>query len=134
MKKFQGYASVFHKIDAQCDIILPNSYFELKTNPKKMLNLPILWQHNKNKIIGKIANISEDKYGLLIRGCIDTNTTLGYDCYLKILQGICGISIGYQTIESHTENKIRYINKIELNEISIVTFPANQYARINWID
>ncbi len=130
MKKFKAYASVFNVQDRQNDIILPGAYFEIKDNPKKLINLPILWQHISEKKIGKVLKIREDYRGLIIYGALDTNSTTGMDCYLKMKRGIAGVSIGYYPTEFHQEGNLKYISKIKLQEISIVTFPANEDARI----
>ena len=134
MKKFQAYASVFNKLDAHNDVILHGAYFELKSNPRKMINLPILWQHNHDKNIGKIISIWEDSIGLFIRGYIDISDRTGVDSYLKMKQGVVGVSIGYHALLCHKEKNITYISKIELNEISIVTFPSNKNARITFLN
>ena len=44
-----------------------------------------------------------------------------------------GLSIGYRTLQSHFDDasNVRVLTKIELLEVSMVTFPANEFARVS---
>jgi phage head maturation protease len=46
---------------------------------------------------------------------------------------VTGLSIGYRTQESYREQKsgVRVLTKLDLLEVSLVTFPANEMARVS---
>jgi len=130
---FTGYASVFYIKDCDNDIILPGSFITSIKNIKRN-GLIILWEHNINKPIGNIIDIYEDKYGLFIKGeVLVKNNEMVFNLISK--GTVSGLSIGYKVENYHVCDKsnTKYIKKIDLIEISIVTSPANKAARITTI-
>lgn len=122
-----GYASVFYNLDLDNDMIAKGAFKNL--NPEK---IKLLWQHDQSKPIGKIINASEDAYGLKIEAEINNSTTFGCEASSLIKQGaVDGLSIGFRSNSSnYDQNGHRVIDDIDLFEISIVTFPANNKAQI----
>jgi len=95
----------------------------------------LLWQHDVTKPIGVIKYLAEDDYGLKIEAEINNKTLLGAEASALIKQkAVSGLSIGF-TIRSSDYNLqgLRVIDEVELMEISIVTFPANNMAGISQI-
>jgi hypothetical protein len=88
--------------------------------------------------IGIWTELSEDNIGLYSEGKL-ADTPRGRDLYALMKMAprpaINGMSIGY--IPKEWENRTkpdeprRTLKKIELVEISLVTFPANESARVN---
>lgn len=122
-----GYASVFDVIDSQNDLIEKGA-FECSSSDE----VKLLWQHDAAKPIGIIKSMHEDNYGLNIEGEINNKTICGRDASELIRQGaIDGLSIGFCIKDSEYNNQgIRLIKKIDLMEVSIVTFPSNRSASI----
>lgn len=124
-----GYASVFGVIDSHNDVVEKGAFKEAQGSKVKLL-----WQHDATKPIGVIKFLQEDEYGLLLEAEINNATVAGSEASALIKQqAVGGLSIGF-TIKSSDYNKegSRLIQDIELREISIVTFPANQYAEIQY--
>jgi HK97 family phage prohead protease len=127
---FSGYASVFNMIDNQGDSIMHDA-FDFNQN-----GVVILWQHRQEEPIGKILNIQQDKKGLYIRGQLITDIKKGYEAYRLLQLGIInGLSIGYITKDYSIDQQTgtRIIKKLDLVEISLVTFPANEHARVRQV-
>jgi HK97 family phage prohead protease len=125
-----GYASVFEVTDNQNDIISKGAFKNSQSH-----NVKLLWQHDVTKPIGVIKYLAEDDYGLKIEAEINNKTLLGAEASALIKQkAVSGLSIGF-TIKSSDYNiqGLRVIEEVELMEISIVTFPANNMAGISQI-
>jgi HK97 family phage prohead protease len=125
-----GYASVFEVTDNQNDIISKGAFKNSESH-----NVKLLWQHDVTKPIGVIKYLAEDDYGLKIEAEINNKTLLGAEASALIKQkAVSGLSIGF-TIRSSDYNLqgLRVIDEVELMEISIVTFPANNMAGISQI-
>lgn len=126
---FEGYASVFNIIDDMQDVILPGAFQDsLKSHKVKLL-----WQHNHESPIGKISNIYENGNGLYIKAQLILETQQGKEAYHLLKSDIInGLSIGYIPLSHNfnTNTGIRSITKIDLWEISLVTFPANQFSTV----
>lgn len=125
-----GYASVYGIADRHNDIINKDSILGQANEIK------FLWQHDLNKPIGIIESLFQDDYGLQIKGIINCATITGNEAVSLIKQGaINGLSIGFNIMEYYYDScGARVITKAELLEISLVTFPANKYAVINYKD
>jgi len=125
-----GYASVFGVIDTHNDLVVKGAFKNAESHKVKLL-----WQHDVTKPIGIISLLKEDEYGLLLEAEININTVAGAEAVELIKQkAVAGLSIGF-SINSSDYNKegSRVISDVELREISIVTFPANQHAEIQCI-
>lgn len=122
-----GYASVFGVVDSQNDVIEKGAFKEAKSE-----NVKLLWQHDKAKPIGVIKSIYEDDYGLKIEAEINNKTTYGNEAAELIKQkAVNGLSIGFYAKDfEYTDQGFRLLTKLELMEVSIVTFPANNSANI----
>lgn len=127
----EGYASVFGNVDSYRDIIAMGAFTKSITgaNGKRV---KLCYQHDFDKVIGKIEELKEDDKGLWFKAKI-SNTTLGKDVAELITDGsLDEISIGYRTLKWTYDEKqeIRTITELELYEISIVTRAANDKATI----
>lgn len=125
-----GYASVYDIADQHNDIIVKGAFADLENK-----NVKLLWQHNHEKPLGVIQNIFEDDYGLKVEAVINNKIEGGIEAIELIKQGaVNALSVGFNIVSSHF-NDIgqRVITEANLIEISIVTFPANTEAQINFI-
>lgn len=123
----QGYASVFNIIDNQNDLIKKGAFENIVPN-----NVKLLWQRDSLKPIGVVKAIYEDNYGLKIEAEINNKITYGKEASELVKQkAVDGLSIGFCVKDFEYNNQgIRLIKKIDLMEVSIVTFPANRSASI----
>lgn len=143
-RSFEGYGSVFDTIDSYNDTIAKGAFKATlrewkatKKNPKLLL------QHGGGFFggsaidmvpIGAWDELREDDHGLYGRGHlfnIDTPRTL--ETYTALSEGeLDGLSIGFRTrkFKMDEESGVRTLTDVKLYEISLVTFPANDPARV----
>lgn len=130
---FTGYASTFGNIDAHGDTIVKGAYLEtLAQNglPKMFFN------HDMYQVpVGKWVDAKEDDHGLLLTGEFTPGNTLANEVKSAMLHGtVDGLSIGYRLEVGDYEETSdgRTIRKVDrLVETSIVTMPADKFARID---
>ncbi|MCE2992088.1 MAG: HK97 family phage prohead protease [Candidatus Jidaibacter sp.] len=124
---FSGYASIYNIVDSYHDIILPGAF----GGELDVTSIKLLWQHEPESPIGVFTKIEETVNGLYVEGRILTSIERGREVHELLKAGaIDGLSIGFQIEDQFFDGEYRYITKLKLWEISIVTFPANEKARI----
>lgn len=133
---FKGYASVFGELDSYRDIVMPGAFKKsLKVDfEAKGRRVPMLWQHNSLSPIGIYTTIKEDEVGLYVEGECNMDVQQGRECHSLMKQGaLSGLSIGYNTVGSEWDEKqlVRKLIEVALWEISPVTFPAGDSARVS---
>ncbi|MCH2038402.1 MAG: HK97 family phage prohead protease [Rickettsiales bacterium] len=131
---FTGYASVFNVVDNHNDVILKGAFEgSIKNMSQSKTRIKMLWQHDTKEPVGVFNLIKEDEQGLYVEGKLLLDLVKGREVYALLKSGaIEGLSIGYNpTNFSYDEvTGVRYISDIDLREISLVTFPANEQAKI----
>jgi HK97 family phage prohead protease len=134
---FTGYASVFGKIDSQSEIVAAGAFARTLTNWRQQGRTPaMLWMHDPTQPIGLWLSIKEDSNGLAVEGRLALGTQKGREAYELIKMGaLTGLSIGYRVITSRNDaaRKARVLTDVDLFEISLVTFPANDAARVGGV-
>ena len=128
---FAGYGSVFHIIDSQRDVVLPGAFAESIRAQGRAIKL--LWQHDAKEPIGVIEELREDAQGLYVRGRLLLDVARAREAYTLLKEGVVsGLSIGYSPVRYRLDpdTGVRQLAKVDLWEISLVTFPANDAARI----
>ena len=92
----------------------------------------MLWQHDKNELIGQWTKFEINSRGVKGYGEIFTDVTRGNDVRNLIKRGAVGsVSIGFRSKNyEELENGARLFKEIELVETSVVVNPANPRARI----
>ena len=122
---FCGYASVFNGWDNHKDMILPNA----SCNIDSIKNIPILWQHDVKKPVGKVIDAYIDDIGLFIYAEINTELIYGKEAYSSLKSNtVNGLSIGYKINKNYIKDNIGYLEDIKIIEISIVSLPANEMS------
>lgn len=132
---FSGYGSVFNVVDKGGDIVAPGAFVESLAAWKKAgRSVPVLWQHQTDQPIGAWDDLKEDGHGLLG----DASLWLDEAPYARLAhkgmqtKTITGLSIGYR-VKDYSVNKdtgIYTLQKLDLVEISVVTNPMNDDARV----
>lgn len=132
---FTGYGSVFNIKDGGNDIIVPGAFSETLTAQKAVGRMPaMLWQHRQDEPIGVYTKMEEDAVGLKVDGKLALKTARGAEAYELMKMGaISGMSIGYRSKEDSYDRGtgIRTLKRLELLELSLVTFPMNDLSRIS---
>jgi uncharacterized protein len=130
---FTGYASLFNRRDATGDIIMPGAFSDSVKN-RGAAGIRMLFQHDPAEPVGTWIDIAEDQRGLFVRGKLDANVQRGREL-ISLLQtkGVDGLSIGFKTLHATRDRTLdaRRITKVDLWEISLVTFPMLEGARVS---
>jgi len=129
---FSGYASLFGERDLGNDVMARGA-FARSLDRRGATGVRMLWQHDPAEPIGVWTHIAEDAEGLRVTGRLATGTARGREVLELMRAGaIDGLSIGFRTVEGRTSPKtgIRRLSKIDLWEISVVTFPMHPGARV----
>lgn len=134
---FEGYASTFGNEDSYGDTIVKGAFTaglaKLKANGQV---LKMLWNHDRQQPIGVFTQAAEDKSGLYVKGKLTKGVQKADEVLLLMRdKAIDSMSIGGYVIKELFDNKTgkSELQEIELREISPVTFPANEKARINTV-
>lgn len=132
---FVGYASVFGEVDAQKEIVAAGAFKRSLAKMREKGQSPaMLWMHDPTQPIGMWVAMSEDENGLVVQGRLALSTQKGREAYeLLMMKALTGLSIGYRVVSSKIDRhrKARVLTDVDLFEISLVTFPANDAARIS---
>ncbi len=144
----EGYGAVFGNIDSHGDVILKGAFRETIRESKKTGRWPaMLLQHggffssDDQMPVGVWTAMEEDDTGLKMQGQMAVATTRGKDAYellkMEPRPALNGLSIGYRAKEfalgtKPTEPR-RTLKKVELFEVSLVTFPSNDLARVSGV-
>ena len=135
--EFEGYGSVFGVVDSYSDVVVRGAFTSSLSRWKEKGRLPaMLWQHQMSEPIGIYTEMREDDVGLYVKGRL----LIEADPLAKRAHGhmkagsLTGLSIGYMLedggYEYDKEKGIWLLKAIDLWEVSPVTFPANDEARI----
>ncbi|TDR89118.1 HK97 family phage prohead protease [Enterovirga rhinocerotis] len=136
--RFSGYASVWGAVDSYRETVAPGAFAEsLAATTAKGRKLPILWQHRSGEPIGHWTDLKEDERGLYGEG----ELWLDESPYARLARkglaagAVTGLSIGYYVQDdSYDETtRIRTLKRLDLREVSIVTDPALEEARVDTI-
>lgn len=134
--RFSGYGSVFGNVDAYQEVVAPGAFAESLAAWKDAGKLPpVLWQHRSGEPIGPYLEMREDAHGLFVEGqlLVDDVARAKEARALMKARAVNGLSIGFVTREDSFDKVtgVRTLKKIDLWEVSVVTFPANPSAQIS---
>jgi len=130
----EGYGSVFGVRDNYDDVIAKGAFVQSLKDHKAAGTMPaMLWQHDADKPIGVWTEMVEDENGLRIKGQLAMETVKGKEAHALLKMGaLNGLSIGFMSKEwaYDRDTEVRTLTAIDLWEVSLVTFPANEKARV----
>ena len=130
----EGYGSVFGVRDNYDDVIAKGAFVQSLKDHKAAGTMPaMLWQHDADKPIGVWTEMVEDEKGLRINGQLAMETVKGKEAHALLKMGaLNGLSIGFMSKEwaYDRDTEVRTLTAIDLWEVSLVTFPANEKARV----
>lgn len=127
----EGYASTYgNQPDSYGDIVTKGAF--AKTIQERRPRM--LWAHDSKSVIGVWDEVFEDERGLFVRGRF-ADTELARDVRSLVAMGaIDSMSIGFMINDAEkTGPNTRTLKEVELYEVSIVTFPANESAVITGV-
>jgi HK97 family phage prohead protease len=132
---FEGYASTFGDRDLGGDIVVAGAMTKsLKARGAKGVRM--FADHDSRKRIGVWTDLIEDEKGLYVKGRLLLEKQDGKDAYIDLKEGaLDGMSIGFRTKSDSYDGrrKARMLKEIDLLEISLVSFPMNENARVTGV-
>ena len=133
--KISGYGSVFGVVDTYREVVAKGAFTESLAGLKAEGSfLPMLWQHRSGEPVGVWDEFDEDDHGLKIAGQFVMESPTAAERFAFVKAGaVRGLSIGYYVLADtyNEKDRIRTLTKLELVEVSVVTFPANREALAN---
>jgi uncharacterized protein len=132
---FAGYASLFGKRDGAGDIVMSGA-FAASLKRRGAENIRMLFQHDPAEPVGVWVDIHETERGLYVQGRLNQNVQRGRELLALLEQGgLDGLSIGFKTVSAKQDRatKTRKLTAIDLWEISLVTFPMLEGARVSTV-
>ncbi len=132
---FEGYASLFNREDLSRDVVLPGAFRETLAG-RRLQAIKMLFQHDAHQPIGVWLKLHEDAKGLYVRGKLMREVAKAREVLALMRAGaIDGLSIGFRTVKGARDRYgVRRLEKIDLWEISIVTFPMQPQARVSAVN
>lgn len=144
---FEGYGAYFSNMDSYGDVIVPGAFKEAIRAAKAGDAWPAMllqhggWSAEDMSPIGIWTAMSEDAKGLRVSGQLCLDTQRGAEMYalmkMEPRPAIAGLSIGYiakkYTVGTKPTEPRRTLEAVDLFEISLVTFPANEKSLVDGI-
>jgi HK97 family phage prohead protease len=130
---FEGYASLFGVADLGKDVVMPGAFAESLAR-RGARGVRMLWQHDPGEPIGRWLSLAEDPRGLRVRGRLNLAVERAREIHALMREGaVDGLSIGFRVERARPERPtgLRRLEKLDLWEISLVTFPMLPGARVN---
>lgn len=132
---FEGYASLFGVADLGKDVVMQGAFSE-SLRKRGVKDIRLLWQHDPATPIGRWLSIAEDRRGLRVRGRLNLAVERARDIHALMRDGaVDGLSIGFRVERARAERPtgLRRLEKLDLWEISVVTFPMLPGARVETV-
>jgi Escherichia/Staphylococcus phage prohead protease len=135
-RRFSGYASLRTE-DRGGDIVAKGAFGSVVVK-----NIAMLKDHDPTKVIGVWHTIKEDAKGLYVEGELLEGVQDADETLIKLRKkAVNGMSIGFRTLDADYERTThngkekltRIIKKLELWEVSVVTFPMHLGTRITTV-
>ena len=127
--RIAGYAALFDIADAARDTIRRGAF--ARTLAEKRGPYPLYWQHRPDQRIGWVETAGEDERGLRVVASIDNPA--GRAAKLLRERAVNGLSFGYRARGYRRTPEGRELADIELFEVSVVTHPLQQEARVHFV-
>jgi len=128
--RFEGLASTFGNIDLVNDIVVRGAFKESLAEKTPV----VLWQHKSDSPLGMPEDIRETEQGLFLKAKLPKSDTFVAGRVIPQIKvgSISAMSIGFRVVErDFNEEGIRLLKKVDLMEVSLVTFPANPMAMVS---
>jgi len=136
--RFAGYAAIFGRPDRGGDVVRAGAFarsLERKAGP-----VPLLWQHDLARPVGRIEYLREDKRGLRVIARLSAGSA-GREAATLLREGsVAGLSFGYRVRKASGLSTgsgragMRMLEEIELVEVSLVAVPMQPRARVHAVE
>lgn len=134
--RFAGYAAVFGHPDRGGDVVQAGAF--ARSLRRGAGRVPLLWQHEPGRPIGRIEYLKEDRRGLRVIGRL-SEAPSGREAAALLKEGaVRGLSFGYRVREARGDPSagrgLRELIDLELIEVSLVTLPMQPRARVHAVE
>jgi HK97 family phage prohead protease len=128
--RFAGYAAVFDRVDRGGDVVRAGAF---ERSLKGGSSVPLLWQHDAARPIGRIEYLKEDRRGLRVIARL-SGATAGREAAALLKEGaVAGLSFGYRVRRAKGDAP-RELVDVDLIEVSLVTMPMQPKARVHAVE
>lgn len=129
--RFAGYAAVFDRPDRGGDVVRSGAF--ARSLKRAAGTVPLLWQHEPGRPIGRIEYLKEDKRGLRVIARLSEGAA-GREAASLLNEGaLTGLSFGYRVREASGAAP-RELKDVDLVEVSLVTLPMQPKARVHAVE
>ncbi|HEX8526547.1 HK97 family phage prohead protease [Allosphingosinicella sp.] len=129
--RFAGYAAVFDRADRGGDVVRAGAF--RRSLARGGTRVPLLWQHDSARPIGRIEYLREDRRGLRVIARL-SGSAAGREAAALLKEGaVGGLSFGYRVREAAGDAP-RELRDLDLVEVSLVTFPMQPKARVHAVE
>jgi HK97 family phage prohead protease len=136
--RFAGYAAVFDRPDRGGDVVRAGAF--ARSLKRGAGSVPLLWQHEAGRPIGRIDYLKEDRRGLRVIARL-SESAAGREAAALLGEGaLSGLSFGYRVREANGPSTgsgragVRELIDVDLVEVSLVTLPMQPRARVHALE
>lgn len=131
---FTGYASLFGVADHARDVV-ERGAFAASLARTGVRGVKLLYQHDPAQPLGEWLELREDARGLAVRGRLMPEIAKAREVLALLRAGVVdGLSIGFRARKARKDTAgLRRLIEVELWEISVVTFPMLEAARVDHV-
>lgn len=124
-----GHASLWGVADLNGDVVAKGAFADSLARTGAA-GVRMLHQHEERAVVGVWDEMVEDERGLFVRGRIfDWSAEARFAQALSRAGALDGLSIGFRTAKARRDGRLRVQSRVELWEVSLVTFPMLLGAR-----
>jgi hypothetical protein len=126
--RFAGYAAIFGRPDRGGDVVRPGAF--ARCLKRGTGTVPLLWQHDSARPVGRIEYLREDRRGLRVIARLSAGRE-GREAAALLGEGaLAGLSFGY-VVRKASGTAPRRLEEVDLVEVSLVTTPMQPKARVH---
>lgn len=130
-----GYASVFDVPDKGRDVVRKGAFARAVAVAG---GVPLLWQHDAKRPIGRVEMLAEDSRGLRVIARLADGSGQAAEAAALLRSGaVAGLSFGYRVRAGGARDPktgVRELTDLDLLEVSLVTFPMQPLARVHAVE
>lgn len=127
----EGLAAGYGDVDLGGDVIMPGAMTKSIVGRG---SVPMLLYHDQKRPVGAWTSLTEGPSGLHAKGRFSMSTRSGKEAHGLARDGaLGGLSIGYSTVRHDFQGKTRRLHELKLHEISLVTVPMHERARVTGV-
>lgn len=129
--RFAGYAALFDRPDRGGDVVRRGAF--ARSLGRRARPVPLLWQHDPGRPVGRIEYLREDSRGLRVIARLSAGPAGRAAGALIEAGSVAGLSFGYR-VRGSSGSAPRELRDVELVEVSLVSVPMQPGARVHALE